>query len=60
MDESDGTVSLFKTYVIIEFEDTCRDDVKSWFESKLSATKANHGSEFLTRFSKNFENKVFD
>jgi hypothetical protein len=51
-------MSDFKTYALIEFEDSADDDVKEWLEAKIKEKKINGGCEFLTKFSSNFEGKV--
>lgn len=46
----------FKSYVIIEFDSKCSDEVKRWLIGKLSTAKTAQGAQLaitLTRNSKN-------
>lgn len=48
----------FKTYAIIQFEESADDEVKKWVVSKINDKKLDGGCEFLTKLTKNFEGKV--
>ncbi len=57
MQEASSDSPPFTTYVIVELEDHCTEDVKKWFQSKLETPKAENGPELLTKLTRNFENK---
>lgn len=58
--ENSSNILPFKTFVIIHFESTCDDSIKTWLATKISASKEENGAELLTHFSKNSKNeKVF-
>ena len=48
----------FTSYVIVEFDDDCNEDVKIWLLKKLSENKRENGAGLMTKLTKNFENKV--
>lgn len=47
----------FTTYAVIEFEDNCTRDIKEYLQTKLTSSRLDNGSELLTKFTKNFEDK---
>lgn len=54
IDELNG----FDSYVVIEFEPECSAQVKSWLNSKLTASKPSRGAQLLTAFTQNSKNEV--
>lgn len=48
----------FTSYIIVEFDDNCSEDVKVWLQAKLSETKSKNGAGLRTKLTKNYENKV--
>ena len=58
MDLGSENEASFITYVILEFSESCNDDVKRWLNSKLTVSKEKNGAELLTRFSQNNKGKV--
>jgi hypothetical protein len=44
---------MFKSYVIIEFEQDCTIETKAWFEEKLKTD-----ADLLTKFSTNIKTQV--
>lgn len=48
----------FNPCVVIEFDAKCPFEVKSWLNSKLTASKESRGAQLLTTFKKNSKNEV--
>ena len=48
----------FETFVVIEFDSKCKQDIKTWLENKLKASKEKNGAELSTKFTPNSKNEV--